>query len=99
MWVAEIQEECLLGFDFMKDTKAVLNVDQGTVSFMDGPPLPLICGGDLCKSVQGPSSSDRTPQAACNPVFPVVQRVELPESLSERVVQPEPAQMVSSLGP
>lgn len=29
MWVAEIQEDCLLGFDFMKDTKAVLNVDQG----------------------------------------------------------------------
>lgn len=28
-WVAEIQEDCLLGFDFMKDTKAVLNVDQG----------------------------------------------------------------------
>lgn len=51
MWVAEIQENCLLGFDFMKDTKAVLNLDQGKVTFMGGPPLPLICDGDLCESL------------------------------------------------
>lgn len=99
MWVAEIQEDCLLGFDIMKDTKAVLNVDQGTVTFMDGPPLTLICDGDRCKSLQVPSSLDRPQQTTCNPVCPVVHHPKLSESLSELGVQLEPGPIFSSLGP
>lgn len=99
MWVAEIQEYCLLGFDFMKDTKAVLNVDQGTVTFMDGPPLPLICDGDRCKSLQVPSSPDRPQQAMCTPVCPVVHQPKPLESLSKLGVQLEPCPIFSFLGP
>lgn len=40
MWVAEIQEGCLLGLDFLNNTKSVLKVDQGTMTYMDGPSLP-----------------------------------------------------------
>lgn len=72
MWVAEIQKECLLGFDFMKDTKVMFNVDQGTVTSMDGPPLPLICNGDFCKSDQVLHSPDKPLQATYNPVCLVV---------------------------
>lgn len=69
MWVAEIQEGCLLGFVFLKDTKPVLKVDQETVTFMDGPPLPLIFDRDLCKSLQVLSPPNRPQQATCNPVM------------------------------
>lgn len=66
---------------------------------MDGPPLPLICDGDRCESLQVPSSPDRPRQATCNPVCPVVHHPTLSESLSELGVQLEPGPIFSSLSP
>lgn len=96
VWVAEIHEECLLGFDFMKDTSAVLNVGQRTVTFMDGPPLPLICDDDLSESVQAPSMSDKPLPDTDTRASPAELCPDFLESRIEHVVQPEPSDGIPS---
>ena len=62
VWVADVQDCCILGLDFLQDTGCVLDMGRGTLSFPGGPTV-----------VMGPLAAGPPP-----PAWPVVQSLQLP---------------------
>ena len=42
MWVAAVQDPCILDFDFLKATGCLLDLEEGMVSFHGGPVIALV---------------------------------------------------------
>ncbi|RXM99905.1 hypothetical protein EOD39_10614 [Acipenser ruthenus] len=45
VWLAEVQEQCILGLDFLRFAGGQLDLQSGRVSFKDGPPVGLRAPG------------------------------------------------------
>ena len=56
VWVAAVQDPCILGFDFLKATGCRLDLDEGTVSFRGGPVIALVPVGSGSGPPVGPIS-------------------------------------------
>ena len=56
VWVAAVQDPCILGFDFLKATGCRLDLDEGTVSFRGGPVIALLHAGSGSGPPMGPIS-------------------------------------------
>lgn len=42
VWVAEVKEDCLIGLDFLRSAKAVLDFNKRTITFPDGTSIPFL---------------------------------------------------------
>jgi hypothetical protein len=56
VWVAAVQDPCILGFDFLKATGCRFDLDGGTVSFRGGPVIALLPTGSGSGPPLGPIS-------------------------------------------
>ncbi|KAJ8353974.1 hypothetical protein SKAU_G00215410 [Synaphobranchus kaupii] len=49
VWVARVQDPCILGLDFLRSTGAVLDLGNGTLSFPGGPTVGMLSPAHLAK--------------------------------------------------
>ena len=68
VWVADVQDCCILGLDFLQNTGCVLDMGRGTLSFPGGPTVAM---GPLATSPLPPARSVRTLETPLAvPAFP-----------------------------
>ena len=93
VWVAAVQDPCILGFDFLKATGYRLDLDGGTVSFRGGPVIALLPTGSGSGPPVGPISpavcavepevSDPLPVASVT--FPMIYVPQAAQAQSRRL--------------
>ncbi|KAJ8380842.1 hypothetical protein SKAU_G00016200 [Synaphobranchus kaupii] len=71
VWVARVQDPCILGLDFLRNTGAVLDLGNGTLSFQGGPTVGMLSPAHLDKQQLQPvkaaesNSVSTTPLGVC----------------------------------